>query len=146
MKNRAQGETNRMTKPNETERNPNTLTRRQHAVLPHLVCTASLEEGCRRAGVSKTTIYKWLKNSDFQAELKRLRQALVADALERLKTGLTLAVNKLLELLQAEGQVSIQFRAAHALVDHGLKAVEMQDLEQRIATLEQHLSDSRNRR
>ena len=137
-----------MTKSNETKRSEGleTLTRRQRAALPHLIASPSLEEGCRKARVSRTTVYAWLKEPDFQAELKHLRQALVDEAFERLKTGLTQAVNKLLELLQAEGQLGIQLRAAQTLVDQGIKAVELQDLESRIEALEQEASNNQGRR
>ena len=130
-----------MTKPNEVERleRSETLSRRQQAVLPYFIAAPSLEEGCRKAHVSKTTVYAWLKEPVFQAELKRLRQALVDEAFERLKGGLTHAVDKLLELLQAEGQLNLQLRAAQALLDHGLKVVELQDLTRRIEHLEQML-------
>lgn len=148
MKNRAQGETSRMTKSNETERSQSseTLTRRQRAVLPYLITAPSLEEGCQKARVSKTTVYAWLKEPGFQAELKRLRQAMVDEAFDRLKSGLTQAVDKLLELLQAEGQPGIQLRAAQTLLDQGIKVVELQDLETRLETLEEQLLNHRGNR
>ena len=85
---------------------------------------------------SKGTFYGWLKDPVFQTELARQRQAVVEQVFERLKAGLTHAVNKLLELLQTEGQPGIQLRAALGLLDHGLKAVELQDLAQRVEELE----------
>jgi len=119
-----------MTNPNETERlnGPETLTRRQRVVLLHLITTPSLEEGCRKARVSKTTVYAWLKEPGFQAELKRLRQTLLDEAFDRLKVGITQAVDKLLSLLEADRQPGIQLRAAQTLLDQGIKAVELQDL------------------
>ena len=127
-----------MTKPNETERlqESETLTRRQRAVLPYLIAAPSLEEGCRKARVSKTTIYTWLKQPGFQTELKRLRQALVDEAIEQLRSGLSLAVNKLLRLLEVDGQPGLQLRAAQTLLDQGIKVIELQELERRIEALE----------
>ena len=131
-----------MTKLNETERlqESETLTRRQRAVLPYLIAAPSLEEGCRKARVSKTTVYTWLKEPGFQAELKRLRQAMVDEAFNRLRAGLTQAVDKLLELLQAKGQLGIQLRAAQTLLDHGIKVTELQEQEARIEALEEQVS------
>lgn len=136
-----------MTKSNETERlnEPETLTRRQRAVLPHLLTTPSLEEGCRKARVSKTTVYAWLKEPAFQAEVKRLRQALVDEAFDRLKAGLTQAVDKLLELLHVEGQLGIQLRAAQTLLEYGTKAIELQEMENRLEALEQEVATHRGR-
>jgi len=136
-----------MTESNETERlnGPETLTRRQRVVLPYLITTSSLEEGCRKARVSKTTVYAWLKEPGFQAELKRLRQALLDEAFDRLKAGMTQAVDKLLSLLETDGQLGIQLRAAQTLLDHGIKAVELQDLAHRLEELEAHVASQRTR-
>ena len=67
------------------------------------------------------------------------------EALERLKSGLTQAVDKLLELLQTKGQPGIQLRAAQTLLDHGLKAVELQDLVQRVEELERTVANQGGR-
>ena len=114
-------------------------------MLPYLITAPSLEEGCRKARVSKTTVYAWLKEPGFQAELKRLRQALLDEAFDRLKVGMTQAVDKLLSLLEADGQLGIQLRAAQTLLDQGIKAVELQDLAHRLEELEAHLASQRTR-
>ena len=113
------------------------LTSRQQFAITEILASRSLEEARRRIRASKGTFYGWLKEVVFQAELKRQRQAIVDEAVERLKSGLTQAVDKLLELLQTEGQPGIQLRAAQSLLEHGLKAVELQDLENRLEALEQ---------
>ena len=123
-----------------------TLTPRQQLVIAELLSSPSVEEGCRRAKVAKATVYGWLKDPIFQAELKRQREAVVEQAFNRLKAGMSQAVDKLLELLQAEGQLGIQLRAAQTLVDQGIKAVELQDLESRIEALEQEASNNQGRR
>ncbi len=122
-----------------------TLTPRQQLVIAELLSSPSVEEGCRRAKVAKATVYGWFKDSVFRAELKRQRKALVDEAFERLKTGLTQAVDKLLELLQAEGQLGIQLRAAQTLLEHGTRAIELQELESRLEVLEQEVRDQRGR-
>ncbi len=120
----------------------NGLTTRQHLVITEILGSPSIEEACRRAGVSKGTVYKWLADPTFQAELKRQREAVVEQAFNRLKIGMGRAVEKLLALLE-EGQESIQLRAAEALLDHGSKAVEQQDLERRLSALEEQLPKRR---
>lgn len=122
-----------------------TLTPRQQLVIAELLSSPSVEEGCRRAKVAKATVYGWFKDPVFQAELKRQQEALVQQAFDRLKAGLAQAVGKLLELLQVEGQPGIQLRAAQALLDHGLKAVELQDLAQRVEELERAVSNQGGR-
>ena len=59
-----------------------TLTARQARVIPHLLAAPSLEEGARRAGVIKVTVYEWLKQEVFRQELKRQRDELIERAVE----------------------------------------------------------------
>ena len=117
------------------------LTHRQQLAIAEILASPSLEEARRRVKAAKGTFYGWLKEQTFQGELTRQRQAVVDEAFNRLKAGLTQAVEKLLALLQAEEQPSIQLRAAQALLDHGIKAVELQDLERRLEALASHISN-----
>jgi hypothetical protein len=123
-----------------------TLTPRQELVITELLSSPSVEESCRRAKVAKATVYGWLKNPAFQAELKRQREALVDEALNRLKAALIQAVATLTGLLEAEGKPAIQLRAAQTLLDQGIKAVELQDLASRIEALEQEVASHRGSR
>ena len=122
------------------------LTYRQQLAIAEILSSPSLEEARRRLKAGKGTFYGWLKIPSFQEELKRQRQLLVERTFNRLKTGMSQAVEKLLELLQAEGQLGIQLRAAQTLVDQGIKAVELKDLGERIEVLEQEVATHRGRR
>ena len=117
------------------------LSHRQQLAVTVILASPSLEEARRRVGAAKGTFYGWLKEPAFQAVLKSQREALVQQAFDRLKVGLTQAVDKLLELLQARGQLGIQLRAAQTLLDHGIKVTELQELEARLEALEEQVSN-----
>ena len=70
---------------------------------------------------------------------------LVEQALNRLKSGLVQAVDKLLVLLALEDKPNVQLRAAQTLLDQGIKAVELQDLAQRVEELERAISSQGGR-
>lgn len=123
----------------------NTLTARQRLTIAQVLATPSLEAARRSARVSKGTFYGWMKEPAFTAELAHQREAVVQQAFDRLKGSMTQAVEKLLQLLNVEGQLGIQLRAAQTLLDTGLKAVEHQALEQRVEALEAHLDIKRGR-
>lgn len=123
------------------------LTHRQHLAIAAILASSSLEEARRQLRAGKDTFYsRWLKQPAFQEELKRQRQAVVDAAFNRLKTSMVKAVEKLLDLMQAEGQPSIQLRAAEGILSHGLKAWEQQELEDRIEALEQKVHEKGDRR
>ena len=49
------------------------LSNRQREALPHIATADSLAEGARRANVHRSTIYNWMEDDDFRAELSRVR-------------------------------------------------------------------------
>ncbi len=122
------------------------LTHQQHLAIAEILSAPNLEEARRHIKVAKGTLYKWLHEPAFQAELKRQREAAVECTFERLKAGLTQAVDKLMELLQTKGSPAIQLRAAQLILDHGIKALELQDLERRLGELERRVLAEKGKR
>jgi len=60
------------------------LSPRQIRVIPYLLVAPSIEEGCKRARISKAAVYEWLKDEAFRQELKRQRDAVIERALDSL--------------------------------------------------------------
>ncbi len=118
-----------------TERN---LTNNQLKAILLILETKTITEGVKKAGISKTTFYEWLKNPEFKAEFIRQRQEIIDLALHELKTSTSEAVSVLRELLQAEGE-GIRLRTAQAILENVLKSVEIESLEKRIEDIERNL-------
>jgi len=67
-------------------------SRNQAGIQPEERADArSIEEGCKRAGVSKATVYEWLKDDVFRNELKRQRNSIIDSAVDTLKANLAKA-------------------------------------------------------
>jgi AcrR family transcriptional regulator len=114
------------------------LTARQTRVIPYLLDASSFEEGCKRAGVSKTTAYTWLKEEIFRQELRRQRDELIERALDSLKANVSKATETLVKLLDSESE-PMQARAAEDIIEFAQKAFEHEELEKRIEALEERL-------
>ena len=121
------------------------LSARQERAIVEILAAPSLEEARRRVRASKCAFYGWLKDAAFQAELKRRRVAVVSDAIERLQAGMTKAVVKLLSLMD-NGREQTQLRSAQTILDQGLKAKELEELEERLSALESVVLQRRGRR
>ncbi|MBI3988822.1 MAG: helix-turn-helix domain-containing protein [candidate division NC10 bacterium] len=117
---------------NENER----LTPRQRAVITYLVAAPTIEEAARRAKISKTTIYKWLREEAFREVLKAERNRVLQESLDVLKWAAGLAVLQLVALASAGQQESTRLGASKAILDYTLRAKELEELEARIETLE----------
>lgn len=120
------------------------LTNRQLRVIPHLLAAPSVEEGCRNARVNKTTVYAWLKEEPFREELRRQREEVVRAALETLKANTAKATETLVKLLDSDKE-GIQARAAEDIIEFTQKAIELEELERRIAAIEERQGRGRHR-
>lgn len=102
--------------------------------IVHLVAAPSIEQGCKRARVSKAAVYEWLKDEAFRQELKRQRDAVIERALDSLKANMAKATETLVKHLDSEHE-NISIRAAESIIEFTQKALEHEELEKRIAAL-----------
>jgi len=120
------------------------LTTKQIRIIPYLLEAPSVEQGCKRAKVSKATVYGWLKNETFRNELKSQRDAVIDRALDNLKANISKATETLVKLLESEKEV-IQARAAEDIIEFTQKALEYDELEKRIGALEESIKQKKGR-
>ena len=91
------------------------LSPRQIRAIPHLLRAPTIEEGCRRARVSKAAVYLWLENEAFREELRRQREQLTVIALEGLGASVVKASAVLVRLLESPKD-HIKLKAAETIV------------------------------
>jgi len=121
-----------MTKANKKKGD---LTERQHKAIPFLVTSTTYEKGCREAGISRNTLYEWLKDPSFKAELTAQRSEVVEGALDILKGHIGGAVDALVGLLTTKNEY-LRRSVANDIIEHVLKGKELEEIEKRIAALE----------
>lgn len=116
------------------------LTDKQLRVIPFLLAAPSTDEGCKQAGVGKATVYGWLKQDAFREELNRRRKEMVELAFQTLQANVSKATETLVKLLESDRE-PIRVRAAEDIVEFTQKAIELEELERRIAALEDKLDE-----
>lgn len=119
-----------------TKTDDNRLTPRQIKALPYFAACLSVERASKEANISKDTFYKWIKEPSFKAELERLRNAIVDDAINQLKISTTKASETLASLLEREDYPAIQRAAANDILSHVMKFMELKEIEVRLTALE----------
>ena len=111
------------------------LTERQVKAIPHLVASTSYEQGCKKAGISRNTLYDWLKDPAFKTEFKSQRDQVIEGALDVLKGHIGAAVEALVKLLPTKNEY-LRRTVANDIIDHVMKGKELEELENRISHLE----------
>lgn len=123
----------------ETKEDQQGLTKRQRDTIPFLAISSTYEEGRRKAGIGKTTLYRWLKNPEFKYAIQEERNKIVDEALIILKLNLTKAVNTLVGLLDEKGNPELKRRVANDIIEHTFKVQELQELEGRLKEVERRV-------
>ena len=119
-----------------TKENSEGLTKRQREAIPFLATSPTYAEGLKRAKVSKTTLYKWLKNPEFTREIETQREGVVNEAFDTLKTNLTKAITTLVGLLDGKGNPELKRRVCNNIIDYVFKIRELKEYKEMQERLE----------
>jgi hypothetical protein len=111
------------------------MTRRQEQAIAALLEHSTICAAATAVGVHECTLRAWLKQPHFAREYRERRRQVVEQAVTRLQ-NLTAAAGEALKKNLTCGHAPTEVRAAVAVMELSLKAVEVGDLAQRIAELE----------
>src|ERR1051325_10735451 len=111
------------------------LGRRSEAAIVALLTHPTLPDAAQSAGVSETTLWRWLQRDEFRKKYREAQNRVFEGALGSLQLASTEAASCLRRNLTCSN-VSVQVQAAKAILDYTIKAREMFELENRIALLE----------
>ena len=113
------------------------LGHKKEAAISALLTQRNVDEAAQAAGVGPTTLWRWLKLPEFQAEYRRARRDAFPQSIARLQQGTTAAATTLLKMMIEPGTPpSVRVRAAEAIFNHAAKAIEIEDIDARVAALE----------
>ena len=116
------------------------LTAKQELALSAVVSHATLKEAAAAAGVSETTLWRYMKDETFSRRLSDARRDAVSHAALRLQRASSDAVTVLQELmLRSDAPASARTTAARAVLDYSFRVVEMDEMKRKIRELEEFL-------
>ena len=114
------------------------LTPNQIKAITVLLETPSVEAAAKRVGVSRSTLFNWLNQEHFKDRLEQERKALFEEGLRILKGATAKAARKMMELLESRNP-TVRRLTSKDIIHIALKVVELQELEERVKRLEEHL-------
>jgi DNA-binding transcriptional MerR regulator len=113
------------------------LSRKQDQALTALVTCPSITEAAAQCELAEVTLRRWLKQDGFQAAYREARRAVVQHAIVQVQQATGEAVETLRSVMQDnESPASARVSAAKTILETAVKAIELEDLEQRIMALE----------
>jgi hypothetical protein len=111
--------------------------RKQEEAIAALLTQRNIEEAAKTAGIAPNTLLNWMKVPEFQNSYREARRAAFGQAIARLQQGTSAAATTLLKtMIDPSTPASVKVRAAEAIFNHAAKAIEIEDIEARVAELE----------
>jgi hypothetical protein len=104
------------------------LTSKQEALIAALLTEPTYAAAAAKAGVSETTLYRWMPLPSFRAAYRQARRELVEGAIGRMQAAVGQAVETLVEIARDGRRDGDRIRAATAVLDHALRGLSDADL------------------
>ena len=117
--------------------NGENLGRRKEEAIVALLTTRTTEEAARAVNVTAKTILRWQKEPEFDAAFRAAKRAAFGQSIARLHYLSSSAVSTLGKImLDASTPPATRVRAADSILNHTLKAIEVEDFGARVSELE----------
>jgi hypothetical protein len=114
------------------------FTRKKEEAIAALLTQRNIEEAAKSIGIGTQTLLRWLKIPEFDKAYREARRAAYGQATARLQQATSAAVSTLLKIMvDTNAPPSTRVRAADSVLDHAKQAIEIEDVEVRVAALEQ---------
>lgn len=117
------------------------ITPAQYRAIESLLTQGKMKKAAQDAGISLRTLYRWLKEPGFLAELRQAESEAIA-GLSRSLAGLgESAAGALRDGLAPHQKINTRLRAAGMVIDAMLRLRELVDIETRLTALEEGLGN-----
>lgn len=114
------------------------LTRRQEKALEALLNEPTVARAAALAGVGERTLHSWLRQPLFTAAYREARRTAFGHAISLTQKYSPMAVGTLVKIMGDEGKpATARVAAATALLRFGREAIELDDINERLAALEE---------
>ena len=114
------------------------LGHKKEEAIVALLSQRGVEDAARACNTPVRTLYRWLKDPEFDVAFRAARRQAYGQSISRLQQGSGAAATTLLKVMvDPATPASTRVRAAEAVLSHAAKAIEIEDIEARVAALEQ---------
>jgi transposase-like protein len=112
--------------------------RKQEEAIAALLTQRNVDEAAKSVGIAPKTLLRWMQVPEFDTAYRKARRAAFSQSTARLQQATSAAVSTLLKLMvDTSTPPSVRVRAADSVLDHAKQAIEIEDVEVRVAALEQ---------
>ncbi len=116
------------------------LTAKQEKAITALHAQPTIEAAAAALSINPATVHRWLQDPAFADAYRSARRDAVGQAVTRLQQVSGAAVGVLVQVMADKSNpAATRVNAAKTVLEFSFRAVELEDLAERIAALEQHI-------
>ena len=113
-------------------------TRRSDQLVLALLQHPTIEKASETIGINPATAWRWMQDDYFQEQYREARRQAFTHAVARMQHASGAAVSTLLKImLDPKSPAHSRVRAAETVLAQTLRAIEVEDVETRLAKLEE---------
>ncbi|HEV3447927.1 MAG TPA: helix-turn-helix domain-containing protein [Gemmataceae bacterium] len=110
---------------------------KKEQAIAALLSHRNVEAAARAVGISSNTLLRWTKEPEFEAAYREARRTASCQSIARLQDASGAAVTTVLKImLDSKVSAGTRLRAAEIVLTHTAKAIEIEDIDVRVAELE----------
>lgn len=111
--------------------------------LRAMLTEKNIEQAYKKAEISKTTAYKYLKDDNFKAELLKAKREIMSQVTTQLQQKALSAVQVVAEIMTSkESPDFARLQAAKTILDNAYKGLELEDLQADIEMIKEAMKDN----
>ena len=120
------------------------FTRNMEKAIASLLVNPSIPDAAKEVGIGERTLWRWFKIPEFEKAYRLARREVVRHAVVNVQAAMSEAVETLRSIMNdGSAPASARVSAARAVIDTGLKAVELEDLDHRLSAIEEIIKTGR---
>ena len=120
------------------KRDTGNLSARQQLALPVMAAEPTIEGAAEKIGVTRKTVYEWLKQEPFKRTLEEARKEYVESGFRTMRLAAKRAADKIVKHLDCTDE-KVSLRAAEDVIEFAKEFISLEDHERRIKELEDRL-------
>ena len=114
------------------------LPRKQGEAITALLLCDTLDKAAKQVGVAPSTLYRWLQEEEFNTAYREAKTACMSQVIGRLQQISSEAVETLRTIMiDQDKPTSSRVQAARTILETSIKAVELEELGERLDSLEE---------
>jgi hypothetical protein len=118
--------------------------RKKNQTIIALLTHQTIGEAAQAVGIAESTLWRWTKDQDFQLAYREARNQVVQQATAQMQANMSEAVQTLRNIMNDQNApASARVSAAKSMIEIGLKAMEIEEIESRLAVLEKQVFEKK---